>query len=166
MKRFFIPIIFLLLPYVILGQSYPSGGTISGTGNIWSGTVTIGGDISVTGELTVQSGTTVVFTNASAFITVSGTGSFYAQGALNDSILITADFNGNSIYGETGETWKHIVFDSGSIGEFSYCIFEYASSPYNNVNGYGGALLSNSLNISINNSTFRNNYGHWGALFS
>ena len=163
MKRFLIPIIFLLLPYVILGQSYPSGGTISGTGNIWSGTVTIGGDISVTGELTVQSGTTVVFTNTSAFITVSDTGSFYAQGALNDSILITADFNGNSIYGETGETWKHIVFDSGSIGEFSYCIFEYASSPYKNINGYGGALLSNSPNVSINNSTFRNNYGHWGG---
>ena len=72
MKRFFIPIIFLLLPYVILGQSYLPGNNF-GAGNIWSGTVTIGGDISVTGELTVQSGTTVVFTNASAFITVSGT---------------------------------------------------------------------------------------------
>ena len=51
MKRFFLPVLFILLPYIILGQSYPSGGTISGTGNIWSGTVTIGGNISVTGEL-------------------------------------------------------------------------------------------------------------------
>ena len=77
--------------------------------------------------------------------------------------MFTADFNSNSIYGETGETWKHIVFNSGSIGEFSFCIFEHARSAYTNVNGYGGALLSNSLNVTINNSNFRNNYGNWGG---
>lgn len=153
-----------------------SGGTVTGE-VIWdtpkiyiSGDITIGTDESQ-GHLIIEPGVTVVFTAASTDMIVTGLGRITAEGNEADTIRFTADHNDNGIYGESGETWGHIVFTSmtGGAGQslFSYCIIEFGDVRQNSSStSFGGGLYINRFsNLIIENTVIRNNRAtHGGGI--
>ncbi|MBE0676099.1 MAG: hypothetical protein IH591_15695, partial [Bacteroidales bacterium] len=101
-----------------------SGGTLT-TDMTWaaaaspiyvSGDLTIG-TAGVAGNLTIEPGVTVIFLSAGSDIFITGLGRLTADGTEGSKILFTADHDNDSNYGESGETWGHISFQSmGSAG--------------------------------------------------
>lgn len=177
MRRFFFIIIFFLLSPAVFSQlngtgtyADPWNGTLDGN-TIWNGTKYINGDITVDNEeLIITPGSTIIFLSESADIIITSTGSLEAQGAPGRMITFTADDDNDGNYGETGERWGHIWFNTPSESIPSiidYCIFEFGNvSVYNDYRGYGGAVHANFSNLVISNSVFRNNYAYWGgAIF-
>jgi hypothetical protein len=139
----------------------------------WSGTVYVNGDITVNGyTLTTSPGAIIIFLASNTDLIITGSGILTASGSSGSKILFTADFNNNGIYGESGERWGHITFqsmDAGAGGStINNCILEYGDvsstslSPAN-PNQYGGAVQSDFSNLSISNSEIRNNRAGWGG---
>lgn len=157
------------------GSPY-SGGTLttsltwaaSGSPVYVSGDLTIG-TVSDAGHLTIEPGVTVIFLNAGADIFITGLGRLSASGSGSQKIRFTADHDNDGNYGESGETWGHISFQSmGAAGAsvLSHCIFEYGLSTGTGVAGYGGALHIAFSNVTVSDCIFRHNRAEWGgALF-
>lgn len=176
MRKLLITFISILFPIIASGQLSGSGtyadpwsGTLVGDA-IWSGTVYINNDIIVDNEiLTINPGTKVIFLAEAADLRITGTGRLLAAGSSGSMILFTADDNNNGIYGEAGERWGHITFESmGAAGssQITYCIVEYGYKSGAGLEGYGGGLQVNFTNVDISYSTFRYNYAQWGgAIF-
>jgi hypothetical protein len=172
---FFLLLVFCI-PFSILG--------INGTGTFgspyngpltedmtWSGPVYINGDVTVNGfTLNILPGSRIIFLASANDLIISGSGVLNASGSNGNMIRFTADYNNNGIYGETGERWGHLSFQSMTIG-FStpsivnYCIIEYGQKNSNvlNVESSGGGLYTEYSNLSISNSIFRNNFAGWGG---
>ena|GEM_PF-391640 len=152
-----------------------SGGTLK-TNQTWlalsspiyvSGDLTIG-TTSVAGHLTIEAGVTVVFISTGADLIITGLGQLTADGTPGNNIRFTADNNKNGIYGETGETWGHISFQSmGSAGASSitFCIIEFGrkAGAINTLESVGGGLQVDFNNVTISDNTFRNNYALFGG---
>lgn len=139
--------------------------------NFPGGKVFINGDIYIDNEaLVIDPGMTIVFVATGADIVINGTGSIYASGTAGSMIRFTADHDNDGNYGETGETWGHIVFDNPSAVNQSileYCIIEFGDvRTGSNTTSYGGAIFVRSYNnLIIRNCILRNNRAsHGGAI--
>jgi parallel beta-helix repeat protein len=126
------------------------------------------GTVSDAGHLTIEAGVTVRFVAVGADLIITGLGRLNADGTSGSQIRFTADTDKDGIYGETGETWGHISFESmGSAGSSSvtFCIFEYGkkNGTINTLESVGGALHVDFNNITISDCTFRYNYAFFGG---
>lgn len=173
MKKILVLVIFILasMPGICeVGSGTflsPWSGTLAGNSS-WSGTVYINGDIIVDNEiLTINPGTKVIFLAVGADLIITGTGQLTADGTPSNMITFTADFNNNGIYGQAGERWGHISFESmTSAGPslINNCIIEWgdvrsAALP----NRYGGGIHSAFSNLTISHCIIRNNTAGWGG---
>ena len=133
-----------------------------------NGTLTIGTGASE-GHLTIEPGVDVIFLSSGSNIIITGLGRLTANGSSTQKILFTADHDNDGSYGEPGETWGHISFQSmGAAGAsiLSHCIFEYGYSVGTGLAGYGGALHIAFTNVTVSDCIFRHNRADWGgALF-
>jgi hypothetical protein len=181
MKKILILFLFASLPLLLSGQLSGSGtyanpwnGTLSGNAT-WSGTVYINGDIIIDNEkLTISAGSIVIFLSETADLRITGTGQLEADGSANNKILFSANDDNDGTYGETGERWGHVSFESmGSAGAsiLDNCIFEYGDVSSTsllpaNPNQYGGAIHTDFSNLSISFCEIRNCKAGWGgAIF-
>jgi len=175
MKKLIIIIFFISLPLLSKAQLSGSGtyadpwsGTLDGDAT-WSGTVYIDGDITVDDEkLTISAGAIIIFLSESADLIITGTGQIEADGTSGNMIRFTSDDDDDGNYGETGERWGHISFQSmGSAGAsvISYCIIEYGrkAGAINTLESVGGGLQVDFNNITISDNIFRNNYAFFGG---
>jgi hypothetical protein len=154
-------------------QPYHGSITVDTVWNTISNKIYVNGDITVTAHLTINSGLTIVFVSAGADLIVTGSGVLTASGSGANMIRFTADFNNNGVYGETGETWGHISFQSMTSGFttpsiINNCIIEYCkknASPFN-VDATGGGIYTEYSYLTISNSFIHNNYaGYGGGIF-
>jgi hypothetical protein len=174
---------FLLLFYLIPGSllainglgtfASPYHGTITAD-TVWntgSAKIYVNGDITVTAHLTINSGLTIVFVSAGADLIITGNGVLTASGGSGANMIrFTADYDNDSNYGETGETWGHISFQDMNSGFttpsiINYCIIEFGykdSSPWG-FESSGGGIQTAYTYLTISNSIVRNNYAGWGG---
>lgn len=177
MKRIIFLTIFSFVSTVIYSQlsgsgtfSDPWSGTLAGD-MTWNGTKYINGDITVDDEtLTISPGATIIFLAEDADLIITGTGKLIASGIAGSMITFTADDDNDGNYGETGERWGHIWFNSPSESNASvieYCIIEYGDvHNFTDYRGYGGAIHANFSNLTVSHCILRNNYAYWGgAIF-
>jgi hypothetical protein len=178
-KILFFLLVLFCIPFQIFGinglgtYASPFNGPLTTDMN-WSGTIYVNGDVVVSGyTLTVSTGATVIFVSAGANLIITGTGVLTASGSAGSMIRFTADFNNNGIYGEAGETWGHISFQSMTSGfttpsTINYCIIEYGqknASPFN-VDATGGGIYTEFSFLTVSNSVIRNNFaGYGGGIF-
>lgn len=178
MKR--IVTVLLLLCFATIAKSQLSGngtytspwnGTLAGDAT-WSGTRYINGDITVDNEkLTISEGAVIIFLSETAELIITGTGQLEANGSPSSKITLTADDDNDGTYGETGERWGHISFESmGSAGAsvINNCIIEYgdvSSTSLSPVNPkqYGGAIHADFSNLTISSCEIRHNKAGWGG---
>lgn len=148
-----------------------SGGTLlglmtwSGPRVYVSGILTIGTP-STAAHLTIDQGVTVVFTTQGSGLVITGLGRLTADGSPLQKIIFTADHDNDGIYGEAGETWHHISFQSMGAAEassLSHCHFEYGRSIGAGIAGYGGALHIGYSNVTVSDCSFMNNSADWGG---
>lgn len=154
----------------------PYSGTLNeGTGNedvTWSSDTYIDGDITVDNEkLTISAGVNIIFLAEGSDLIITGTGQLDATGTSGSIITFTADDDDDGIYGESGERWGHIVFQSmdGSAGSsvFEYCNISYGDViSGSNTTSYGGAFYIDSFdNLTLSYCQINNNTGtHGGAV--
>ncbi len=147
----------------------PWSGTLEGDAT-WSGTKYINGDIIIDNEkLTISAGAIIIFLSETADLVITGTGQIEAAGTFGSIIRFTSDDDNDGTYGEAGERWGHISFQSmGSAGSslFDYCIIEYGDvTSFSNTDphGAGGGLHLNFTNVAITNCTFQHNKSQWGG---
>lgn len=181
MKKILIAFIFITIPLFVLAQLSGSGTFASpykGTLNqdvTWSSDVYINGDILTSAyRLTIDPGVKVIFVTDTADIKIRGTGRLVADGTSSGTIRFTADDDNDGNYGETGERWGHISFESmGAAGAslIDNCIIEFGDvsstllTPVN-PNQYGGAVHTDFSNLTISNCEIRNCKAGWGgAIF-
>ena len=176
MRKIIILIISIIVPFLINAQpngdgSYgnPWSGTLAGN-TTWSGTKYINGDITIDNEkLTISAGAIIIFLSETADLIITGTGQIEAVGTSGSMIRFTSDDNNNGIYGETGERWGHISFESmGAAGAsvFDNCIIEYGDvSSFSNTDphGGGGGIFIDFNNVSITNCIIQHNKSQWGG---
>jgi hypothetical protein len=151
-----------------------SGGTLTGnqTWLLTNSPIYVSGDLTVgtpsnAGHLTIEAGVTVRFCATGADLIITGLGELTADGTPSAQIRFTADTDKDGIYGETGEIWGHISFQSmGSAGAslFDNCIIEYGdvrgnSSPAS----YGGGIYADFSSITISNCKIQHNKAEWGG---
>ncbi|MDX9929773.1 MAG: hypothetical protein RBS37_08000, partial [Bacteroidales bacterium] len=113
-----------------------SGGTLTSLMTWSSSKIYVSGDLtigtpSVAGHLSIDPGVTVVFLTAGSDLIFTGLGMLTAEGAPTQKITFTADYDDDGNYGESGETWGHVSFQSMGSAEasaLSYCHFEYGYS--------------------------------------
>ena len=155
MKKLIIVLAFAVVPLLASSQltgdgsfASPWSGTLAGDAT-WSGTKYIDGDIIVDNEkLTISPGAVIIFTTEGADLIITGTGQLEASGTAENMILFTADGNNDGNYGESGERWGHISFQSmGSAGTsiIDHCIIEFGDVSSTsllpaNPGQYGGAI--------------------------
>ena len=97
-------------------------------------------------------GVYIVFRGAYG-ITVTGTGALNTSGTASDSIYFTADRDKDHVFGETGETWKNLLFDySSGTSLIDYAVIEYG---YGDDYGFGGGIDIYADNVTIRNSSVR-----------
>ena len=145
-------------------------GTLTGN-TTWAGTNYVNGDIIIDNEkLTIIAGAKIIFLAEGADIIITGTGQLEAVGASGNMIIFTADDNNNGVYGETGERWGHISFQSMNSGFtapsiIDYCIIEFGqkSSTTFNFESSGGGIHTDYTFLTISNSIIRNNFAGWGG---
>ena len=180
MKKIVILILFIAFPLLADAQltgngtySSPWSGTLSGDAT-WDGTKYINGDITVDNEkLTISPGAIIIFLSEAADMIITGTGQLEADGTAENMIRFTSDDDNEGDYGETGERWGHISFQSmGSAGTslIDYCIIEFGdvrtAGTVDNPFRYGGAIHAAFSNLTVSNCILRNNKAKWGgALF-
>jgi hypothetical protein len=180
MKKILIITILITLPLLLQAAltgdgtySSPWSGTIEGDAT-WSGTKYINGDIIIDNEkLTISPGAIIIFLTETANLIVTSTGQLEADGTPGSMIRFTSDDDNDGIYGESGETWGHISFQSmGSAGAslIDNCIIEYgdvrSAGSTDNPYRYGGAIHAAFSNLIISNCILQNNQAKWGgALF-
>jgi hypothetical protein len=172
MKKILIILIMVLTPLVLSGQlvglgtiGSPFHGTFGPSDNLtWSGAVYVNGDIIVDNEqLTILPGTTIIFTVAGADLIITGTGQLNANGTASNYITFTRG-TGNS-------SWGHISFQTMttvSPSIINYCIIEYGRkySGSFDIESWGGGIYTELSQLTISNSTIRNNFGGWaGGIF-
>jgi len=171
MKKILITFIFITFPLFVLAQlsgngtfANPYKGTLI-SDVTWSFDVYIGGDILTSAyRLTIDPGVKVIFVTDSADIKIRDTGRLIADGTPSSQIRFTADDNNNGIYGEPGEIWGHISFESSTGNSIiDNCIIEYGYKNGSTIDGYGGGIHINSNNVSVSYCTIRNNYALWGG---
>lgn len=159
------------------GDPY-SGGTLTG-GSTWatgSSPIYVAGDLTIgtpalSGHLTIEPGVTIVFLGNAIDIRITGLGQITADGTASNRIRFTADHDNDGNYGESGERWGHISFQSmGAAGAslFDNCIIEYGdvsstSLTPNNPERYGGAIHADFSNLTISNCELRYNSAGWGG---
>jgi hypothetical protein len=174
MKKIFLSLLVVLcIPFSIFGINgngtfgSPYNGPL--TSNMtWNGTVYINGNVSVNGfTLTISPGAIIVFLASGSNLITTGNGVLNASGLSSSMIRFTADFNNNGIYGEPGERWGHISFESmGSAGAslINNCIIEYGDVSNTSLpNQYGGGIHTSFTNLTISNCIIRNNKAGWGG---
>ncbi len=178
MKKFILFFILIVLPVITYSQltgdgSYanPWSGTLAGDA-AWSGTKYINGDITVDNEkLIISPGAIIIFLTENADLIVTGTGLLEADGTQESIIHFTADDDNDGNYGETGERWGHISFQSmGGAGEslIDNCIIEFGDVSSTSIlpvnpSQYGGAIHTDFSNLTISNCEIRNNKAGWGG---
>ncbi len=136
------------------------------TGNIvYIGTSTEP-DLTVTtdGHLTIDPGITVIFTQLTSDLIITGSGILTAEGTSTDLITFTKD---------PGKShWGHISFEiPGSTnpmtgtGSFDYCHIEYgyADGAYPYPSSAGGGIQVNGPDVTIYNSSFNDNFSRYGG---
>lgn len=186
MKKVIIFVSLLLVPllsnaqFLGLGTSASPyrGGTLKldTTWYLTQSPVYVSGDLTIgtatdAGHLTIQAGVTVRFCATGADLIITGLGQLTASGASTSKIRFTADIDKDGSYGETGERWGHISFQSmGSAGAslIDYCIVEYGDVSSTSLTPadpcrYGGAIHSSFSNLTISNCEIRNNKAGWGG---
>jgi len=179
MKKIFILFILLLSGIIANGEdgdgtsSNPYYGTISTpvtwdpddytNGEIYVGTSTHNDlTISTGGYLIILPGATIIFTQTTSDLIITGTGQLDATGTISNIITFTADD------GETGGRWGHIRFDNMSgtnASSIEFCIIEYGrkDGSLGTPESVGGGLYANYDYVSISNNIFRNNYALFGG---
>lgn len=178
MKKFFILSILAFLHVSLNAQlsgdgSYgsPWSGTLSGDAT-WSGTNFVNGDITIDNEkLTISQGSIIIFLAETADIIVTGTGQLEADGTSGSRIRFTSDDDNDGNYGESGERWGHISFQSmGSAGAslIDNCIIEYGDVSSTsllpaNPSQYGGGIHTDFSNLTISNTDIRYCRAGWGG---
>lgn len=135
-------------------DTYPGSTVYVGTAS--NNDLTIGSG----GHLTIWPGTTIVFTQPTSDLAITGTGRITASGQSTNKITFTkAPLNAS---------WGHMIFD-GMTGTNSsliqHCIFEYGrltgtTESYANA---GGGICVNSSYVTIQDCRFRNNYALFGG---
>ncbi len=122
-------------------------------------------DLTITsgGYLTILPGATLVFTQLTSDLFITGTGRIIADGTPGFGTITFTKASGN-------DNWGHISLDNLSATDST--IFDYCTFTYGNVknksgsSGYGGAIHANLDKLRISNSTFESNTSEWGgALF-
>ncbi len=132
-------------------------GPLSGT--LGPGSYTVLGNcwVNTGNTLTIQPGTTLIFTGHYS-LTINSYGTLYAVGTVQDSIVFTRQNP------DTSCDWSGIRFQYGSSSSstLSFCLLEYARyniSPNHN----GGALYIQGPGITITHCTIANNYATGGG---
>lgn len=171
MKRFVISLIFLSIAISIKAQlsgngtfSSPYKGTLN-QNMTWSSDVYIGGDILIYSfQLNINPGVKVIFLVDSADLIIKGSGSLVADATASNKIRFTADDDGDGNFGESGERWGHISFESSSGNSvIDNAILEFGFKSGANTEGYGGGIHINTNNVIITSCIFQNNYASWGG---
>lgn len=184
MKKTYILLIVLLMPLAMFGQlsgdgsfSDPYSGTLEQIDTeapdypdtTWAGTVYIEGDVTIDDEeLMISSGTNIIFVAENADLIITGTGQLTADGTSSSKITFTADDDDDGNYGETGERWGHISFQSmgaAGVSIIDYCIIEFGDVSGNSGDpaSFGGGIHVNFSNLTISNSIIRDNKALYGG---
>ena len=115
------------------------------------------------GHLTIDPGITVIFTQLTSDLIITGTGILTANGNNSNRIIFTKASDKSH--------WGHISFrsmGSASASIIDYCIIEYGDVSSTalipaNPNQYGGAIHTDFSNLTISNCEIRNNKAGWGG---
>ncbi|MFP4489428.1 MAG: right-handed parallel beta-helix repeat-containing protein, partial [Bacteroidales bacterium] len=177
MKKIYILTLFLLSGVIAYGiegdgsSGNPYYGTISNSVT-WNSSETpgtiiyvgqSGGNEDLTiddgGHLTIGGGTTIIFTQATSDLIITGTGRITAGASAGNEITFTkASGNAN---------WGHISFQSmGAAGSslFDHCIIEYGDVSSTSLsNRYGGGIHIDFSDLTISNCELSNNKAGWGG---
>lgn len=181
MKRIFSLIFLIVLAVNAIAQSGtgiitdPYYGDIS-TSPVWSlgtypgNTVYVGTvanpDLKIIngGHLTINPGITVIFTQLTSDLLITGSGQLTALGTSSLKIKFTkAPANGH---------WGHISFETpgsgdpiSGTGSFDYCIIEYgyAATSGTTPDNAGGGLQINASGVVVDHCLFENNYSNFGG---
>ncbi len=186
MKKISLILIIITTPFWIYAQFTGSGtfadpyngGTLTGN-QTWllsnspiyvSSDLTVG-TVSIAGNLIIEPGVTIRFSALDADLIITGLGRLTADGTSMNKIRFTADLDNDGIYGESGETWGHLSFQSmGSAASsiIDNCIIEYGYKD-NGVPGltsFGGGIYAGFTDLTISYCTIANNYaGYGGGVF-
>ncbi|HRW86640.1 MAG TPA: T9SS type A sorting domain-containing protein [Bacteroidales bacterium] len=119
------------------------------------------------GHLTIEPGITVIFTQESSDLIITGSGIITAEGTQSDSILFTKA-SGNDHRG-------HISFETPGTddpitgtGSFKFCIIShgFVSTAGINPDNFAGGIQINADNVVIENCSFLSNYGYYGGAIA
>jgi len=114
--------------------------------------------------LTIGPGITVIFTQLTSDLLITGSGVLTAEGTSSDQILFTKD-SGKS-------HWGHISFETpgsgtpiAGTGTFEYCTVQYgyAATSGTYPSNAGGGIQVNANGVTIENCYFENNYSNFGG---
>jgi len=154
----------------------PFWGTITGTARWSTGDPNYGSTVYVgtssnpdltidsNGHLTIDPGITVVFTELSSDLIITGSGILTAVGTSADSIVFTK--------ASANSHWGHITFETpgsgtpiSGTGSFAYCRVEYgyAVTSGTDPSNAGGGIQVNATDVTIDNCLFKNNYSNFGG---
>lgn len=176
-------ILILLFPYLISfsqngngTQGDPFRGTINGNvqwtinNPAYGSTVYIGtpGNPDLTvgtgGNLVIDPGITVIFTQLTSDLLVTGSGILNAAGTPSERILFTRD--------PGIAHWGHISFETPGTGTpitgtgtFAYCTVEYGYAVASGTlpGNAGGGIQVNANGVTISHCIIRNNYSNFGG---
>jgi hypothetical protein len=119
------------------------------------------------GHLTIDAGITVVFTQLTSDLLITGSGQLTALGTGSNKIKFTkAPANGH---------WGHISFETPGTGDpitgtglFDYCIVEYgyAATSGTTPDNAGGGLQVNATDVIVDHCLFNNNYSNFGGALT
>jgi len=179
MKKIFTLFMLLFSVTIVYGQlsgdgtkNNPYSGTMEEGGDVtWSSDTYIDGTITIDDEkLTISPGVNIIFVEEGTDLIVTGTGQIEATGNSGSMIYFTADNDKDDIFGESGETWGHIVFqsmdDEASQSTFEYCDIAYGDARNSTIT-YGGAFYINDFDdVSISRCDIQNNSATHGGAFA
>src|SRR5664280_2395209 len=107
------------------------------------------------GSLTIEAGVTVIFCSTESDLKITGTGSITAIG--NNSSFIT--FTRLS----SMPSWGHISFEASTgISKLRYCVIQYGYKSETGIDGYGGGIYINGINLTISNCNIHSNHATYG----
>ena len=154
MKKIF-PALLTVLMITVRLQAIQVSGAVSGDWTLVQSPVEVIGNINIPAgqALTIEPGVEVIFQGQYKF-DILNNAVLTAQGTVEDSILFTAQ--------NSAVPWLYVYFQTASSNSIlDYCIFEYGGSTDAST-GYGAVTIQN-CNMTVSNSTVRNNNGRWGA---
>jgi len=129
----------------------------------------LGDDLTITtdGHLTIAPGITVIFTQLTSDLIITGSGILTAEGTRSNQILFTKAADKSH--------WGHISFETPGTptpitgtGSFDYCVVEYgyAATSGTNPDNAGGGIQVNANDVTIDNCFFENNYSNFGGAIT